>query len=180
MRTTETPEYLSVAEAASLLNLSEPTTYRRVWDGSFPVVRLSERGDQDSPRGARAPRGWWKGRGASPQPAWARDEPPDPLDGPGARLYEEAAVARLQVRATRQLPVDQQAAAWESTEEERARRGSRPTSRRWRALNKLDERVDALTARQTEATQRLADTETRLEQAPHEDARILADWIANR
>ena len=43
VRTTET-EYLSVAEAASLLNLSEPTIYRRVWDGSLPIVRLSENG----------------------------------------------------------------------------------------------------------------------------------------
>ena len=51
MSTTET-EYLSVAEAASLLNLSEPTIYRRVWDGSLPVVRLSEHGAIRIPRSA--------------------------------------------------------------------------------------------------------------------------------
>jgi excisionase family DNA binding protein len=45
-------ECLSVAEAASLLNLSEPTIYRRVWDGSLPVVRLSERGALRIPRSA--------------------------------------------------------------------------------------------------------------------------------
>ena len=51
MRTTKT-EYLSVAEAASLLNLSEPTIYRRVWDGSLPIVRLSEHGAIRIPRSA--------------------------------------------------------------------------------------------------------------------------------
>jgi len=51
MSTTET-EYLSVAEAASLLSLSEPTIYRRVWDGSLPIVRLSEHGAIRIPRTA--------------------------------------------------------------------------------------------------------------------------------
>ena len=51
MRTTET-EYLSVAEAASLLKLSEQTVYRRVWDGSLRDVRLSEHGAIRIPRSA--------------------------------------------------------------------------------------------------------------------------------
>ena len=54
MHTAET-EYLSVAEAANLLRLSEPTIYRRVWDGSLPVVRLSENGAIRIPRSALKP-----------------------------------------------------------------------------------------------------------------------------
>lgn len=54
MTTTET-EFLSVAEAASLLNLSEQTIYRRVWDGSLPALRLSENGAIRIPRAALRP-----------------------------------------------------------------------------------------------------------------------------
>lgn len=43
MVTTE-PAYLSVAATARTLGLSEATVYRRVWDGSLPVLRLSEHG----------------------------------------------------------------------------------------------------------------------------------------
>ena len=35
---------MSVAEAARTLGLSEATVYRRVWDDSLPIVRLSEQG----------------------------------------------------------------------------------------------------------------------------------------
>ncbi len=56
MPVTET-EYLSVTEAASLLRLSEPTIYRRVQDGSLPVVRLSENGAIRIPRSALEPGG---------------------------------------------------------------------------------------------------------------------------
>ncbi len=55
MPTTETA-YLSVAEAAQLLGLSEDTVYRRVWDGSLPVLRLSERGALRIPRAALEPK----------------------------------------------------------------------------------------------------------------------------
>jgi excisionase family DNA binding protein len=60
MSTTE-PAYVSVAEAARLLGLSEATIYRRVWDGALPVLRLSENGAIRIPREAieapaRAPR----------------------------------------------------------------------------------------------------------------------------
>ena len=37
-------EFLTVAEFAALLRVSEPTVYRRVADGTLPVVRLSENG----------------------------------------------------------------------------------------------------------------------------------------
>jgi excisionase family DNA binding protein len=51
MSTTE-PAYVSVAEAARLLGLSEATIYRRVWDGALPVLRLSENGAIRIPRTA--------------------------------------------------------------------------------------------------------------------------------
>jgi excisionase family DNA binding protein len=51
MTTSETA-YLSVAEVAQTLGLSEATVYRRVWDGSLPVVRLSEHGAIRVPRTA--------------------------------------------------------------------------------------------------------------------------------
>jgi excisionase family DNA binding protein len=60
MTATET-SYFSVAEVAQTLGLSEATVYRRVWDGSLPVLRLSEHGAIRIPRDAiespaRAPR----------------------------------------------------------------------------------------------------------------------------
>ena len=44
MTTTESPAFLSVAETARTLGVSEATVYRRVLDGSLPVLRLSENG----------------------------------------------------------------------------------------------------------------------------------------
>jgi excisionase family DNA binding protein len=55
MTTTEAPAYLSVAEVAQTLGLSEATVYRRVSDGSLPVVRLSEHGAIRIPRGVLLP-----------------------------------------------------------------------------------------------------------------------------
>ena len=52
---TSEPAYVSVAEAARLLDLSESTVYRRVWDGSLPVLRLSEHGAIRIPRSALEP-----------------------------------------------------------------------------------------------------------------------------
>jgi excisionase family DNA binding protein len=43
MTTTESA-YLSVAEVAQTLGLSKLTIYRRIWHGSLPALRLSERG----------------------------------------------------------------------------------------------------------------------------------------
>ena len=49
---TAEPAFLSVSEAARTLGLSEATVYRRVWDGSLPVVRLSDTGAIRIPRSA--------------------------------------------------------------------------------------------------------------------------------
>jgi excisionase family DNA binding protein len=52
-----TTEYLSVRETARTLGLSEATVYRRVWDGSLPVVRLTDHGAIRIPRAALLPPG---------------------------------------------------------------------------------------------------------------------------
>ncbi len=44
MHVTDGAEFLSVREVARRLRLSDLTVYRRVWDGTLPAVRLSERG----------------------------------------------------------------------------------------------------------------------------------------
>ncbi len=44
MTTAAEPAFLSVAETARALGLSEATVYRRVSDGSLPVLRLSAHG----------------------------------------------------------------------------------------------------------------------------------------
>jgi excisionase family DNA binding protein len=41
---TEQTEFLTVAEFAALLRVSEPTVYRRVADGTLPSVRFTEHG----------------------------------------------------------------------------------------------------------------------------------------
>ncbi len=56
-----TAEYLSVADVARALDLAKRTVYRRVSDGSLPVLRLTPHGAIRIPREAvespaRAPR----------------------------------------------------------------------------------------------------------------------------
>ena len=53
---TAQPAYVSVAQVARALDLSEATIYRRVWDRSLPVLRLSEHGAIRIPRDALEPR----------------------------------------------------------------------------------------------------------------------------
>ena len=48
----EAPEFLSVAETAKRLRLSEITVYRSVWSGRLPAVRLAEHGAIRIPRAA--------------------------------------------------------------------------------------------------------------------------------
>ena len=40
----EESEFLTVGEFAARLRVSEPTVYRRVRDGTLPIVRLTENG----------------------------------------------------------------------------------------------------------------------------------------
>ena len=54
MTTTEAhvPEFLSVAETAKLLRLSELTVYRSVWSRRLPAIRLADHGVIRIPRAA--------------------------------------------------------------------------------------------------------------------------------
>ena len=64
---------MSVGEAARTLGLSEATVYPRVWDGSLPIVRLSE---QDAIRFPRT---------ALEVPAGVPCTVPTAVEAPGAR-----------------------------------------------------------------------------------------------
>ncbi len=93
-------------------------------------------------------------------------------------MATDVARERLHVRGVGHLPVDQALAGWELASEERARLGSRPTTRRWRGLDKLDGEIDRLTAKLGEAMARLQEAEQAIQAAPKQDARTLADWLA--
>jgi len=116
-------------------------------------------------------------------PHWARpgDAPPTIVDDAGAankKMLTDLARDRLHTRGTAHLPLDRERAQRELTEGERALRDSRPRTRRWKALDKLDSEVDRARQRQHEATERLHDAEQALVRAPADDARSLADWLA--
>ena len=65
-----------------------------------------------------------------------------------------------------------------AAEEERAKRASRPRTRRWRGLAKSDDKLDALGLEQADALARLREAEERLRGAPADDARTLAEWLS--
>jgi hypothetical protein len=109
---------------------------------------------------------------------FARENPRTIEEKQQVALRQDARRERLHVRGVGHLPVDPDQARYELSLEERARRGSRPSSRRWRQLDKLDSEIDRLTLRQTEATRQLQETEQTLASAPADDARTLADWLA--
>ena len=95
------------------------------------------------------------------------------------KLRAEVALDRLHTRATGSLPLDVERAKAELTEEERARRSSRPKSRRWRGLAKLDDKIDELSSRLENAPQERQRAEERVRGAPEADARSLAAWLAD-
>ena len=97
----------------------------------------------------------------------------------GEKLRQEVAADRLHTRSTGSLPLDIDRARTELTEEQRAGRISRPTSRRWRGLTKLDDKIDQLTLRLDEAQRELQRADERVKSAPEVDARTLADWYAS-
>jgi hypothetical protein len=110
--------------------------------------------------------------------SWSRDGEPSVAEAEAKRLRKEIAVERLHAGVVGRLPLDRDLAAVELTEEERARRNSRPRTRRWRGLGKFDDKIDSLTQRRTEAFARLSEAEALLQRAPEDDARTLADWFA--
>ncbi|HXH89411.1 MAG TPA: hypothetical protein VNI55_12495 [Gaiellaceae bacterium] len=95
-----------------------------------------------------------------------------------AAMQADVARSKLHLRGVGSLPLDREAAAWEITEEQRALRNSRPKTRRWKAVEKLDLDVDRAKQRQEAAGARLQEAEGALARAPEDDARALADWLA--
>ena len=108
--------------------------------------------------------------------AWG--DQPDVVDAAVDKLRQEIRLDRLHTRATGSLPLDQERAQTELTEEQRARRSSRPNSRRWRGLGKIDDKIAALSRRLEEARQASARADERVPAAPEVDARSLAAWMA--
>ena len=96
-----------------------------------------------------------------------------------AEVYEVVARERGRVRGLAGVPLDRDQARVELTEEERARRASRPRTRRWKQLDKLDQELDRLTQRQAHAGRKLQEAEQRLAEAPNVDAQTLAAWLAD-
>lgn len=110
-------------------------------------------------------------------PPWARGEPPNIAEKANEKMRSENAAERLHIRGVGHLPLDHAAAAFEVTEQTRALRSSRP-NRRWRALDKFDQEIARLEAKRQDAFARLHEAEEALRQAPEDDARTLAKWIA--
>ena len=68
---------------------------------------------------------------------------------------------------------------WDSiSEERRALLSSRPRSRRWRDLTKIDDKLDSLNRRLGDARRNLQEAEQAAGAARGADARTLAVWIA--
>ena len=117
----------------------------------------------------------------TPPPTWVRGADPATAEmaGDNLRLRKDVARDRLRLRGVGHLATDQDSARRELTEEQRALRDSRPKTRRWKALSKLDLEVDRMKQRQDAASTRLQEAEAALALAPEDDARALADWLAD-
>jgi len=111
-------------------------------------------------------------------PSWVRSAEPTTGARANAIMAKGVALDRLRLRGAGDLPTDQDSARRELTEEQRALRDSRPKTRRWKALEKLDREVDRMKQRQDAAGTHLQEAEAALALAPEDDARALADWLA--
>jgi hypothetical protein len=95
-------------------------------------------------------------------PNWAREDAPTLVDdatASGQKQQLEIAADRLRTRVVAALPLDRDAARVEITEEQRANLASRPRTRRWKALDALDRKVEAAYQRHTESLARLREAE---------------------
>ncbi len=90
------------------------------------------------------------------EPFWARGDRPGAEENAVAKMKTDIAATRLNSRGTGSLPLDRERARFELTGEQRVLRASRPRTRRWRALERLDAEVDRLMQKQSEATARRA------------------------
>ncbi len=112
-------------------------------------------------------------------PYWAEESAePDIIAKASQKMTTDIARERQHIRGIGHLPVDQKQAGWELSQEERARRSSHPRTRRWRALDKLDAEIDHLNAKHADAMARLQVAEQTLSDAPEQDAKSLAAWLA--
>jgi hypothetical protein len=119
----------------------------------------------------------------SREPGWARDDDSPSLvqvveRAAQEKLTEEIAAEKLHTRVTGALPIDRERARAELTEEQRALRSSRPKTRRWKTLAKIDDEIDDLGRRQAEAIQSVAAADEAVSRAPEHDANTLAEWLA--
>lgn len=94
------------------------------------------------------------------------------------RLTEEIARERLQSRGTAHVPANREQARIEISEEQRARYASRPRTRRWRALEKIDENIDKLHQRHAEAIAGFRRRRRTSGRRPSRTPRSLAAWLA--
>ncbi|CAN5150359.1 hypothetical protein BH18ACT12_BH18ACT12_20660 [soil metagenome] len=113
----------------------------------------------------------------TPAPAWARGDKPSLVENAQEAMRRDVAAGRQHLRGVGHLPLNPEAARFELTGEQRANRGSRPRTRRWKALDKLDSEVDRLTQRLSGVTLRLAEAEQAVTAAPLADAEALANWL---
>jgi len=104
--------------------------------------------------------------------------PDETLRAAQSAMQADVAQTKLRLRSVGHLPLDRETAARELSEEQRALRDSRPKTRRWKAVEKLDREVDRKKQRQVDAGARLQEAEAALARASEEDARVLADWLA--
>lgn len=96
----------------------------------------------------------------SARPSWAREDGPRAEDKALAKAQRENNATRQHLRAgVGDLPLDPERRAFELTGQQRSDRNSRPRTRRWRALDKLDAEIDQLTQRHSGAMARLTEAE---------------------
>jgi excisionase family DNA binding protein len=187
MATTETrrPALMTIPEVARTLRVSPQTVYRKIAHNEIPAVKLA--GGRSGPAPCDHERARRMDRheeaALSRIPQWARDDDGGPSlveasQGTQERLQRDAALEKLHTRATGALPLDRDRAASELTDEQRVLRAARPRTRRWRALAKIDDEIDAIQHRHADALARVTEAELALADAPRVDADSLASWLA--
>lgn len=114
-------------------------------------------------------------------PSWAREKVhphQEDSDKSIQKMREDIRRERMLRRGVGHLPLDQDEARRELSDEQRALRSTRPPTRFERQLAEYDEAIDQLHVRLEEVRGRVVAAEASLRQAPERDARTLADWIA--
>jgi hypothetical protein len=111
-------------------------------------------------------------------PRWARGSAATIEETATEKMAADVAAERLKIAGTGHLPLDPGLARTELTQEQRTNRASRPRTRRWRTLEKIDGQIDALNRRHAAVLERVKAAEERLRAAPDHDTRAVATWLA--